>query len=53
MTELVREYDIPIDKVFVDTKAGLYIKIYDIDLIRKYIPIKEEKLKVSLGPEES
>jgi hypothetical protein len=53
MTELVKEYDIPVDKVFVDTKVGLYIKIYDIDLIRKYIPIKEEKLKVSLETEES
>lgn len=53
MTELIREYNIPIEKVFVDTKAGLYIKVFDLNTIQQFVPIKEEKLKASSEAEEA
>lgn len=34
-TRLVKEYDVPISRVFVDSKSGICIKIYDDEAIRK------------------
>lgn len=41
MTELVREYSIPVDNIFVDTKSGLYVKVYNSKAVREAIPKKE------------
>lgn len=32
-TELVKKYEIPVSNVFLDTKTGIYIKIYDSEQI--------------------
>lgn len=41
MTELVKEYSIPVDNIFVDTKSGLYIKVYNSKAVKEAIPKKE------------
>lgn len=34
MTELVKKYAVPIDKVYIDVKAGLFIEVYNLKAIR-------------------
>jgi hypothetical protein len=41
-TTIVKEKNIPVDRIYVDVKSGTYVKIYDTEEIKKALNTKEE-----------
>lgn len=46
MTELVKEYRIPVENIYVDIKSGIYVKVYNSTAVKEAI-LKKEGLVTS------